>query len=217
MQLITPTEFHTICHQPENILLKTTYDRPKMFETPDGMIIKVFYPRKKRYSSNSLKPYALRFCQNAERLRSLGFNTPIIHSIQHCAELHTYVIAYKKLHGQDARVLAQQDRTIIDKVAAYIGDLHNQGIFFRSLHLENLLYDYKTFSLLDIVDVQFKKKSLSFFLRYRNLKHMFRILDDRKFWKQFGIKPFLDIYFKNTNISVLSKKCLSTLLIQSCS
>lgn len=209
MNRITKDEFYAICHQPNNILLKTTYDRPKMFETIDGMMIKVFYPRKKRYSSNTLKPYAIRFYQNAERLRTLGFNTPIIHSFQHCPELNTYVITYHKLKGNDARVLSQHNHALIHDVAAYIARLHDQGIFFRSLHLENLLYQSDGhFALLDIVDVQFKKNSLPFYLRYRNLKHMFRIADDRDFWNQFGVQHFLESYFKHTSLSFFSKACL---------
>jgi hypothetical protein len=215
MEIISKNTFQHITQQNDALLLKTTYDRPKLLEKPNGEIIKVFYPKNKRFSSNHRKPYALRFCQNAEHLRNKNINAPLIQSIQYCAELDAYIIIYPKIPGENARVLSNMAaRPIIPSTAQYIAELHDKGIFFRSIHLENLLYDEKQgFSLLDIVDVTFKKNPLNIFLRYRNLKHMFRISDDVAFWNHYGTSTFLKDYFAATNLSFFSKKLLSLLLM----
>lgn len=213
MQVISSHEFYSLLNKPNIKQLKTTYNRPKLLETQDNEIIKIFYPRKKLISSNAYKPYALRFASNAKQLRDLGFETPIINNIQHCPELNTYVLTYKRLQGIDTRVLANnQHPDIINQVARFIAELHNKGVFFRSIHLENLLYqDNGHFALLDIVDVQFNNKPLATYMRFRNLKHFLLIKDDRLFWKNYGVNQFLDSYFQFSKISYISKKILSTL------
>lgn len=218
MELISKDTFYSIIHQNDALLLKTTYGRPKLLEKHNGDIIKVFYSKKKRFSSNNRKPYALRFCQNALLLRKTNINAPDIQLTQFCADLNSYILTYTKIPGENARVLsASMCDNIIPQVAHYIATLHEQGIFFRSIHLENLLYDEKQgFSLLDIVDVTFKNKPLNLFLRYRNLKHMFMISDDREFWQNYGIEHFLKYYFAATRLSRVSQKLLS-LLFKACS
>lgn len=214
MDIISSHEFQTLCNRSNISLLKTTYNRPKLFETDNGEMIKVFYPRKKRLSSDKFKPYAMRFCNNAERLRSFGFKTLVIKNIQFCPDLNTYIITYPKLPGVDARVLAKSDRSIINDIASLLADLHNNGIFFRSIHLENILCQSKgKLALIDIVDVQFKKNSLSTYLRFRNLKHLFLVKDDKKFWENYGIENFLKSYFKFSRLPYFSRMILSGLKI----
>ena len=215
MEIITSEDFHHICFQKDSTLLKTTYDRPKLLETPAGEMVKIFYPRRKRFSSNSFKPYAIRFKANANRLRQLGFAAPHVENIKFCPDLRTYILIYQKIPGENARILANQNMDIIAAVAKYLVELHHQGIFFRSLHLENLLYqETEEFLLLDIVDVKFKKNPLNIFFRYRNLKHMFFIEDDATFWQSYGIEKFVEQYLKLAKLSRLSTYILKRMLKQ---
>ena len=139
MEIITSQTFHAFCQNKNSILLKTTYDRPKLLETSDGFMIKIFYPRKKRFSSDQFKPYAIRFYNNAEKLRAGGFHAPEIHSIYYCPDLNTYLLTYQKMEGEDTRVLANKGHhEIIPDVAAY-NALFMKRCIFRSMHLENLL------------------------------------------------------------------------------
>lgn len=214
MQLISKNIFNSIIHASDAKLIKTTYHRPKLLENSKGKMIKVFYPKLKKFSSNHRKPYALRFSNNAENLQKKGIRTPIIDSLQYCQDYNAYILSYAKIPGENTRILANKNyHAIIPLIAQYIASLHHKGIFFRSLHLENLLYDDNDgFALLDIVDVKLNQRPLNVLLRYRNLKHMFGIYDDRDFWKKNGIHEFMDIYFKAANLSFLSKKLLSILL-----
>ncbi|HEX2548339.1 MAG TPA: hypothetical protein VHM20_00820 [Gammaproteobacteria bacterium] len=214
MEIISKNTFNSLIHAMDTKLLKTTYQRPKLLENSNGKMIKVFYPKNKKFSSNRRKPYALRFCQNADLLRQKGIQTPTIESLQYCQDYNTYILSYAKIPGENARVLAgQNSQTMIPLVAQYIASLHQKGIFFRSLHLENLLFDNnKGFSLIDIVDVKLNRGPLNIFLRYRNLKHMLTISDDRQFWIDYGIHHFMKFYFDATCLSLVTKKSLSLLL-----
>lgn len=214
MQIISPSTFNAIIHTADANLIKTTYDRPKLLESAQGKMIKVFYAKHKRFSSNHRKPYALRFSENAVRLQNNGIRTPSVDPLQYCKEYDAYILTYSKIPGENTRILANLNHQfIIPRIAEYIASIHHKGIFFRSLHLENLLYDdIHGFALLDIVDVKFMTRPLHNFLRYRNLKHMFRIADDREFWQKYGVHQFMNIYFEVANLSAFSKGTLKILL-----
>lgn len=213
METISSQDFYAFCKRSDLTLLKTTYDRPKLFESKNGEIIKIFYPRKKLLSSNRYKPYALRFCTNAEELKTRGVITPEIRSVKYCQDLNVYIITYQKLPGIDARVFSSENINIIPNIAAFIAELHQKGIFFRSIHLENLLcLTDNQLALLDIVDMQFKNRAISLYLRFRNLKHLFKIKEDQAFWANYGIAQFLKIYFQHAKISFIKRKLLTFLL-----
>ena len=213
METISSHDFYAFCERRDLTLLKTTYNRPKLFESKSGEIIKIFYPRKKLLSSNRYNPYALRFCNNALQLKKRGFITPEIQYVKHCPELNLHLISYQKLPGTDIRIYSMENKDIIEKVALFVAELHKKGIFFRSIHLENLLrLTNGNIALLDIVDIQFKKQEISSYLRYRNLKHLFKVKEDQAFWANYGIAHFLKIYFQQANISFIKRKIFSFLL-----
>ena len=212
MEIISSHDFNALCNRRDLTLMKMTYKRPKLFESEAGEIIKIFYPRKKRFSSDRYKPYALRFCKNAEALQLRGFITPRINTLQYCPDLNVYVLAYTKLPGVDLRVFSTDNTAVIADVAEFIAKLHRHGIFFRAIHLENLLrLNNGDLALLDIVDIQFKKRAIPVYLRFRNLKHLFCVKEDRPFWANYGIANFLKIYFKSAGLSYWQRKVLSIL------
>jgi tRNA A-37 threonylcarbamoyl transferase component Bud32 len=215
MIIISINDFQTLVTNPTYLKIKTSFDRPKLLEAPDGRMIKIFYPRKKKISSNQFKPYALRFCQNSEKLTALGFIAPKIDEIKYCPELNIYILAYQKIPGENTRILTQQNSSVfLRDIAKFVARLHQQGVFFRGIHLENLLYHPAMhFVLLDIVDVKINKTALNIFVRYRNLKHLFKTEDDKEFWSKGNKLMFLTEYFTNSKISNFSKKILSKLLL----
>lgn len=217
MEIISSHDFYAFCNRSDLTLLKRTYKKPKLFESKSDEMIKIFYPRRKFISSNQYKPYALRFRNNAEQLRTLGFITPTIKTLQYCPDLNTYIISYDKLPGVDFRVFSQNNKGIIHTLAAFIAKLHQKGIFFRSIHLENLLrLNNGDIALLDIVDIQFKKRAISSYLRFRNLKHLFQIKEDKQFWTHVNTAEFLKNYFKFAELSYFKRKIISFFLRISC-
>jgi hypothetical protein len=62
-----------------------------------------------------------------------------------------------------------------------MAQLHEQGVYFRSLHLGNVLVlDDGEFGLIDLADMRIYPSSLSSSLRLRNLRHMQRYTVDRR-------------------------------------
>jgi len=215
MNIISHQAFNAICEDSNTTIIKYgKVDQPKVFEKNGNTIIKLFYPKKSRLSSDRIWPRALRFYRNVQALQHHGYNAPIITNVQFCPELKIYLLHYPKIQGQDVRHLARNGKlTIIHEVAHLLADLHRNGIFFRSIHLENLLYqpDGK-FALLDVTDVRFKKRALSFYLRYRNIKHLFQEPNDKDIWQAFGIQHFMDEYFKLAKLPNYSRILLSYLI-----
>lgn len=210
MDIISFNEFNDITRQSKTIRYGRI-NQPKVLEA-DNTIIKLFYRKRKLLSSDRIKPQAMRFYDNIQSLRAYGYDVPKLIKIQYCAELAVYLIHYHKIEGQDVRSLAKCGNiSIIHDVIKLLADLHKNGVFFRSIHLENLLYtsDGKI-ALIDISDLKIKSKSLTPYLRYRNLKHLFlQNSNDTEIWKNFGMNQFFTLYFKSTELSSYSRKLLS--------
>jgi RIO-like serine/threonine protein kinase len=63
--------------------------------------------------------------------------------------------------------------TLLPSFAAFIRSLHERGIYFRSLHLGNvLLLPDGDFGLIDFLDIRFRRPPLGKRLVRRNLAHL---------------------------------------------
>jgi hypothetical protein len=214
MDMITLEEFNVLCNQPNNKLLKRASGaKPKVIETDTDDIIKIFYSRKKNPFSSNKCP-ALKFKKHAEKLASYQIGAPKIDALRYCPDLDTHFVCYSKIKGDDIRYLIRSGQNhMIASFATFLANLHNNGIYFRSLHLANIVYQENAqFALIDIVDMRFKENSLSFYMRYRNLKHMFIYRNDHHFWAQYGIENFMETYFKSWDAPLFYKKTLLLLL-----
>lgn len=218
LDIISSREFYDICNNQNNKIIKFgKVNQPKVYEKDGDTIIKLFYPKQRLLSSDRIRPRAKRFYNNVKSLHTHGYDVPKVNKVQFCPELKMYVIYYNKIQGNDVRTLAKHgDLNIIYNVADLLADLHKNGIFFRSIHLENLLSkpDGKI-ALLDLTDVKFKSRALTIYLRYRNIKHLLQEPNDRELWQAFGVKTFLDAYFKSAKLSRMSQMLLTTFIKRS--
>lgn len=215
MDIISSQEFKDICQDINTKIIKFgKINQPKVFEKNGDTIIKLFYPKQSRLSSDRIWPRAMRFYQNVKTLKHHGYIAPIVNKIQFCPEQKIYLMYYAKIQGSDMRNLAKKGEChLIHHVAHFIADLHIHGVFFRSIHLENLLYQPNgKLALLDVTDVRFKKKALTFYSRYRNLKHLFQEPLDKDVWQIFGVNNFMQEYFKSAGLSRYSRKILAYLI-----
>ncbi|MCW8964080.1 MAG: hypothetical protein OQL16_09800, partial [Gammaproteobacteria bacterium] len=114
---------------------------PKVMHLDNGNIIKLFR-RKRAISSALFAPYAVRFSNNAFRLKELDIPTITPIGIQHCPQRKTHIVEYQPLPGELLRGLLQKDgsEALFQQTAEFIAELHNKGIYFRSLHFENIVY-----------------------------------------------------------------------------
>lgn len=199
---ISREEFHRLFDGKNKILEKDRFGI-KVIETSDQKIIKLF--RLKNYFSSALlNPYAVRFNNNAERLKHLDIPTITVEKMVYCPEEKRYIIIYQKLEGSPLRQVLEKadDPELLLQLAGFIAILHRNGVYFRSLHLRNiLLMDDGKLALIDIADMRGVKKSLSPRLQVRNFRHLLRYDDDASSIKRLGLRCFLLEYLKTAEKS----------------
>ena len=158
---------------------------PKVLRLLDGSFLKLFRGRR-WYTSGSFNPYSERFAVNSEQLRSIGFPTPPILDLYRLAD-GSSAVHYSPLPGNTLRQVLQGitapavRQALVERFGKFMAQLHEQGVYFRSLHLGNVLVlEDGEFGLIDVADLRIYPSSLSLALRQRNLRHMQRYTVDRR-------------------------------------
>ncbi len=150
---------------------------PKVIRLSDEQILKFFRPRR-RFWLARLMPQAPRFKHNATRLSNLGIRVPMV---SECFWLDKSQAvsgcSYIPLPGHSLEQLYQRAgsefEALLPAFAAFIYSLHQRGIYFRSLHLGNVLQlPDGNFGLIDFLDIHFKRAPLGQRLVARNLEHL---------------------------------------------
>ncbi|MCU1718332.1 toluene tolerance protein [Pseudomonas sp. 5P_3.1_Bac2] len=156
-------------------LLEADSHGPKVYLLRDGNILKLF--RRKRFLSSALlKPYSKRFIENAKRLASLGVPTLKVMDFYQLDTPTLTAVRYQPLPGKTLRQIADQEdfdwANWLPKLAGLIRGLHSSGIYFRSLHLGNIvLTPEQQLGLIDVADMRFLRRALPRKLVKRNLQH----------------------------------------------
>ena len=189
----------------------------KVYLLENGNFLKVFR-RKRLISSALLRPYSQRFVDNAARLAQLGIPTLEVIS-QHKLDLPgRTAVLYRPLPG---RTLLQMSRdadfswdTYLPRLIDLIRQLHRSGVYFRSLHLGNVLVlEDGEFGLIDVADLRIFPSSLSLSLRQRNLRHMQRYTVDRRWLFEEHLQALLQGYAVTASpsaVDTLHKQVLAT-------
>ncbi|PTR22286.1 MULTISPECIES: bifunctional O-antigen ligase/aminoglycoside phosphotransferase family protein [unclassified Pseudomonas] len=157
---------------------------PKVLRLTDGSFLKLFR-RRRWYTSGSFTPYSDRFAVNSVQLRSMGIPTPHILDLYRFEDGST-AVHYSPLPGNTLRQILQGitapavRQALVERFGKFMAQLHQQGVYFRSLHLGNVLVlEDGEFGLIDLADLRIYPSSLSPSLRRRNLRHMQRYASDR--------------------------------------
>jgi len=105
------------------------------------------------------------------------------------------------LPGQTLRQVMQSmgspavRQALVERFGKFLALLHDKGVYFRSLHLGNvLLMDDGEFALIDIADLHLYPSPLRIALRQRNLRHMQRYPEDRRWLFDEQLQALLDGY-----------------------
>lgn len=173
---------------------------PKVLRLQDGSFLKLF--RKRRlFSSETLKPYAIRFSENVQRLQRLGFSTPqIVATYRVDDDVNGTAVRYLPLPGSTLRkaledAQPEQQRRLIKQFGQLLGSLHEKGVYFRSIHLGNVLVmPNGSFGLIDVADMKSGRRPLSLSMRQRNLKHMRRYEQDEEWLFKLHKDALIDGY-----------------------
>lgn len=149
----------------------------------DGDFLKL-YRRKRLLSSALWSLPARRFANNAKRLQQLGIASPDIEELLLIPGRKLNGVRYRPLPGETLRdrwrTLTDEAReTEVQSFGAFLGHLHQLGVYFRSLHLGNVLYLPDTrFGLIDLSDMQISGQPLPRWKRKRNVRHLLRYHED---------------------------------------
>jgi len=147
-------------------VLQTKLGAPAVIEH-DDLITKV-WSRRQWPSSDWFHPYAHRFRRNAERLRMRGVDAPEVTAYGRVTGTNKRYVTYPLIPGEALRAASFDPRAF----AAFIASLHSRGVYFRSLHLGNVLVCNGAFALIDVTDVTFRRGALSLAMRARNLRFL---------------------------------------------
>lgn len=153
---------------------------PKVYRFENGDYLKLFR-RKRLLSSALLVPYSIRFWRNAQRLQQLGIPTVTPLELFKLPDAGWTAIRYKALAGVTLMSLHEQmqrsDAPRLEQLAELFKTLHQKGVYFRSMHLGNIvLTPSEQLGLIDIADLTFQSRPLSHHKAQRNLAHFERHL-----------------------------------------
>ncbi len=170
---------------------------PKVLMRSDQRIIKLF--RVKRLLSLAFfYPYSLRFSRNARRLNAMGIRSVQVEQTFFCPSMRRHGVVYPQLEGQPLDRLLEGDEVnaaVVEALAAFIAKLHRKKIYFRSLHLGNvLLLPDGEFGLIDVADMRFGWLPLGLGQRRRNFRHLLRLPAHRAALDRFGLERFFKCY-----------------------
>lgn len=169
----------------------------KVLRLGDGSMLKLFR-RKRLITSAAWYPYAKRFADNCRTLAERGIPCPRVRQVYRIAEIARDAVHYDPLPGQTLRQLLEEplsDDRRRAQLGAFIAQLHEKGVYFRSAHLGNVVLTPEgELGLIDIADLRIYRQALTKRLRLRNFKHMLRYPQDRAWLLDNGGDAFSSAY-----------------------
>ncbi|WP_422474273.1 hypothetical protein [Endozoicomonas sp. ALB032] len=181
MQRLSSTAYQALIEGAE--VIEQDHFGDKVLKLKDKTFLKLFRV-KSTISSAWFKPYSVRFARNASELVTRGIQTVDIISCYRLGRYKKTAVHYRPLPGRTLRQVfpaLDEDgtRVLVEQLARYIAQLHKQGVYFRSLHMGNILkLPDGALGLIDIADMRFSRSPLKEALRLRNLHHLARYEQD---------------------------------------
>ena len=153
---------------------------PKVVDLGQGRYFKLLRVKQKFFATWRWLNPAKRFARNARQLQERGIPSLQVEALVHLPHKDCWGVRYRGLEGRTVRELLRSGEfsdAQLDQLAAFIKQLHDQGVYFRGLHLGNiLLLPDGRMGLIDILDCYFRPYLFSF-QRQRNFKHLFQPKD----------------------------------------
>lgn len=161
----------------------------KVYLLQDGNILKLFR-RKRIFSSALFRPYSKRFIDNALELQKRGIPTLQVLKYYRLQTPGMTAVLYQPLPGETLRQISSKDgfswTQALPDLVGLIHSLHQSGIYFRSLHLGNIVVTPDNLmGLIDVADMRFLRAPLPRHLIKRNLQHFARYIEREKLNESF--------------------------------
>lgn len=201
MNALDDSSYHSLVDGAEVIERDPHGD--KVLHLRDGSFLKLFR-RKRLLSTAIISPPEKRFLNNCSILADKGIPCPRALRTYNFPEIERTAVRYEPLPGHTLRSYIptqepERQLEILRDVAAFIAHLHDKGIYFRSLHLGNvILTPSGAYGLIDISDLRTSVLPLSRAKRKRNFKHLLRYKKDIALIRKLGLTAFFDHYNKNS-------------------
>ena len=165
-------------------VLEADHFGDKVLRLADGTILKLFR-RKRLLSSATIYPYARRFVANAKALAKRGVPVPHILRIARIPSISRDAVHYAPLAGTTLRELAQagldpaREAALKAVFTRFVIDLHDSGVYFRSLHIGNVVCTPEgKLGLIDFSDLRIHPWPLGRYSRVRNMRRMAGITEE---------------------------------------
>lgn len=177
----------------------------KVLKLKNGQIMKLFR-RKRLFSSALIYPYGKRFADNVKRLKKLAVPTVSKLDLFRIPSISRIAVVYQPLPGDSLDDLIQQNNfneNHIQQFAAFLAQLHTQGVYFRSIHLGNVINTPEDkLGLIDVSDMKIYRRALPASLCARNMRHFCRYPEHvAALFPDGGRNVFLTSYLTSLNIS----------------
>ena len=158
-------------------------------------IIKIFNVRG-YISSGFFNTYASRIIKNSIRLKEHEIpSIEITNELAFQYNNRLSGVSYKYIPGKTYRDLGNKiTKEMITDLAKYISIIHKKGIYFRAMHLGNILLHNKKLFLIDIAKIHFYPWPLFIFTRARAFRRMIKYQDDIKHFGLINYKNLISEY-----------------------
>lgn len=150
----------------------------KVLRLADGTLLKLFR-RKRLVSSAAVIPYAQRFVNNAAKLAKLGVPVPEVIDVMRIRKMARDAVHYEPLAGKTLRemlaegIAPDRKQELKSAFTRLVIKLHDNGIYFRSLHIGNVVCTPDDrLGLIDFSDMRVYPWRLGTYLRARNMRRM---------------------------------------------
>lgn len=176
MEILTQQEYLAMCEGAE--VLEADRVGEKVLRLVDGTMVKLFR-RKRLITSTAFYPYAQRFANNAQALEKRGIPVPKVIAVARVEGLARDMVRYVPLAGKTLREMdseglsPERKQLLRDSLTHFVIALHDQGIYFRSLHIGNVVLTPEgKLGLIDFSDLRIYPWKLGAYLRGRNMRRM---------------------------------------------
>jgi hypothetical protein len=163
----------------------------KVYLLKDGNILKLFR-RKRLISSALLRPYSQRFIDNVAQLEKKAIPTLKVLNHYKLEAPGMTAVLYRPLPGETLSQLSRKEgfswQERLPELVALVRRLHGAGIYFRSLHLGNIVVTpEQEMGLIDVADMRFMRAPLSRRMVRRNVQHFARYIARERLEDQFPL------------------------------
>lgn len=186
----------------------------KVLKLKNGHIMELFR-RKRLFSSALIYPYGKRFVDNVKQLIKRDIPTVGELSLFRVPSISRIAVVYRPLPGESLEEEIKDKRFGEERIrqfGEFLARLHVLGIYFRSIHLRNVIVTLNgQLGLIDVSDMKIYRRSLPASLRARNIRHFCRYPGHAKaLFPQGKTKLFIDAYLNATELNDEKKAQLAS-------